>query len=994
MPGWVSLLESLWRNAWATAPLALVVIVLCRALPCRPATRHTLWLIALLGFVAPLFMPARIAHELMDGARSIVGANLGPAKKSDIVERQAPTPPSTPAVTATGEVAPPSSDARQASVVSAATGVAHAPSEPATPISLPQASGSGGSFASNAGWPADNTDPLRPMFIAQAPAMGAAEPSPPGRADAEKAELCPADDRAAPGAELHATDIATNRAATTNPTATVMERGSTEIEPPPSGPATATRPPSSMTLRETMGAWLLVLRGALNALAAAPVLPAQIWLTGLAAMFALLAVRIALFRSRLRGAIEAPSVVQRSVADMARAVGLRYTPQTRMVDARIPPMVWCGRRPVLILPRRLWAELDRSSRRAVLVHELAHLRRRDHWVCWMELLIATVYWWHPLVWLVRRRLAEEADNCCDAWVTYLMPQGRRAYAQAILQTKQFLANQPAGTPTGGMAVTSAGAKRLSRRLKMVMTRSDRPWTSAHGFLLACGVATAGWLAPLAWSCPPEEKPATLAAAKGGAACEAKCETACEAKCETTCEAGQAGQAAAPVPHRIVVPGARAFPRVMSSAAPTTVFQLLHAGQDDPDDRRLDALEAQLRALQEELRAMRAESHRPSPPRAPSPPREPREPREPRAPRAPRPPSPPAPPAAPTPMPAPAPRMRAGQDMTRTYHMEGEKLKKLAQLMLREDVPVRVRVEGDGITVVGSPQQQEIFAAFVDLLNADDKDKEQRRYALDNEGKLQALTELMALPDVPILIRPEDGAISVEGLPSEHRVFKAFVDMISSQRAGQAANSPFGAQAFGADAEALAELSQAYAGLADADFPFGVSVAWDDSAKAWLEAIERTGQYKQFGEKMGELAEKLNEQAERITSRATSARDEATALLEKAGASASREVEAKARALERQARELERQARELERKAREFERRAETREQQRRQEAEAADDAQDADDEEAEEAAAAAPECRTPQPSPAPAAAAPQMVAPVAEQSDIVVYEVPAPPPAR
>ena len=49
----------------------------------------------------------------------------------------------------------------------------------------------------------------------------------------------------------------------------------------------------------------------------------------------------------------------------------------------------------LVIPSGLWAQLDDEGRRAVIYHELAHLSRRDHWVCWIDLLVSIAYWWHP-----------------------------------------------------------------------------------------------------------------------------------------------------------------------------------------------------------------------------------------------------------------------------------------------------------------------------------------------------------------------------------------------------------------------------------------------------------------------------------------------------------------------------------------------------------------------------------------------------------------------
>ena len=49
-----------------------------------------------------------------------------------------------------------------------------------------------------------------------------------------------------------------------------------------------------------------------------------------------------------------------------------------MVRHRVSPLIWCGRRRVLLLPEQLWNDLDDLGRSAVLLHELAHLKEMNH----------------------------------------------------------------------------------------------------------------------------------------------------------------------------------------------------------------------------------------------------------------------------------------------------------------------------------------------------------------------------------------------------------------------------------------------------------------------------------------------------------------------------------------------------------------------------------------------------------------------------------------
>ncbi len=55
-----------------------------------------------------------------------------------------------------------------------------------------------------------------------------------------------------------------------------------------------------------------------------------------------------------------------------------------------------------------------TGSRAILAHEIAHLRRRDHWAVWLELIADVLWWWNPACYFIRRRLHETRESACDA----------------------------------------------------------------------------------------------------------------------------------------------------------------------------------------------------------------------------------------------------------------------------------------------------------------------------------------------------------------------------------------------------------------------------------------------------------------------------------------------------------------------------------------------------------------------------------------------------
>ncbi|OAI49364.1 hypothetical protein AYO44_06430 [Planctomycetaceae bacterium SCGC AG-212-F19] len=229
-----------------------------------------------------------------------------------------------------------------------------------------------------------------------------------------------------------------------------------------------------------------------------------VWLSGSLAWLAVLLVRVQRFRRLLRHARPASSALAAQVANVAKRLGLARSPETVLVPGPVSPMIWCLLGPArLIVPADLLDRLDEPQRKALLAHELAHLRRRDHWVRLLELFAVGLYWWHPVVWWARKALREAEEQCCDAWVVRVLPDAVKAYAVALLETVNFLSDAVALPP---VASGVGQFPILQRRLTMIMCGTHPPALSNAGFLslAALGIALLPW-AP-SWAQGEPEKP--------------------------------------------------------------------------------------------------------------------------------------------------------------------------------------------------------------------------------------------------------------------------------------------------------------------------------------------------------------------------------------------------------------------------------------------------------------------------------------------------------
>ena len=174
------------------------------------------------------------------------------------------------------------------------------------------------------------------------------------------------------------------------------------------------------------------------------------WCAGTTGLLALGTWRALRFRRALALADAAPAAVQAEAARLGERMGLGRVPQLLVTEGRIPPLLWAWiGRARIVLPRELWTRLDRDARRALLVHELAHFRRRDHWVRWLELVATAAFWWVPAVWWLRAMLRDAEEACCDAWVARLLPDAARSYAGGLADDDGFLGRTAAGAASGG-----------------------------------------------------------------------------------------------------------------------------------------------------------------------------------------------------------------------------------------------------------------------------------------------------------------------------------------------------------------------------------------------------------------------------------------------------------------------------------------------------------------------------------------------------------------
>jgi len=181
-----------------------------------------------------------------------------------------------------------------------------------------------------------------------------------------------------------------------------------------------------------------------------------VWLVGIVWQ----ASRIVLQRRELTRLLRGTSACQpeqaQLVAECAHQIGLASGPEVRTTSIAISPFV-CGiRRPCLVLPTQLFAEVEREQLRQIVLHELAHLRRRDLTWCWVTQLMLVGYWFHPVAYWVAYQEQLERELACDHEAMTASGAGASEYAATLVEVMSQSASFP--LPRTAMTVRFDGGQ--------------------------------------------------------------------------------------------------------------------------------------------------------------------------------------------------------------------------------------------------------------------------------------------------------------------------------------------------------------------------------------------------------------------------------------------------------------------------------------------------------------------------------------------------------
>src|SRR5262245_61791797 len=214
---------------------------------------------------------------------------------------------------------------------------------------------------------------------------------------------------------------------------------------------------------------------------------ARVWLAGVC----LLALRIGfglllLEQLRRRNLSSLPAEILTLCHELQQRLGITRVVRYCECQLVAVPSVIGFVRPIVLLPMRALTGLSPEQLEAVIAHELGHVKRFDVVVNFFQVIAETLFFFHPAVWWLNKRIRADREDCCDD--VAIAACGRKFdYARALATMEGWRA-----APELAMAAT--GGAVAGRVARLLGVKSEKYGARAAGMLSAALVLTGALVA--------------------------------------------------------------------------------------------------------------------------------------------------------------------------------------------------------------------------------------------------------------------------------------------------------------------------------------------------------------------------------------------------------------------------------------------------------------------------------------------------------------------
>ncbi|MES2810126.1 MAG: M56 family metallopeptidase [Bacteroidota bacterium] len=186
------------------------------------------------------------------------------------------------------------------------------------------------------------------------------------------------------------------------------------------------------------------------------------------------------YRLKNKNVAPASAEWQNKLDSMAARIGLKqYVALLESGLAKVP-MAIGHLRPVILMPVSLLTALSIEQVEAILMHELAHIRRRDYLVNLLQAMVEVVFFFNPAVLWVSSLIKTERENCCDD-IALAQSSNKAEYITALMTCEEYQQS----TPAYAMAFPGRKNQLVERATRMISNRNNSLSLLEKTLLTAC-----------------------------------------------------------------------------------------------------------------------------------------------------------------------------------------------------------------------------------------------------------------------------------------------------------------------------------------------------------------------------------------------------------------------------------------------------------------------------------------------------------------------------
>lgn len=164
---------------------------------------------------------------------------------------------------------------------------------------------------------------------------------------------------------------------------------------------------------------------------------------------------------------------------LSAKLGIRQSVKLLQSELVKVPLTVGHIRPLILIPVGLFFQLPPGQAETILLHELAHIQRRDYLINLLQSLVETIFFFNPALLWLSAMIREEREACCDD-IVLAHTTGKSEYLEALLTFHEIQAS-------GSNLVMGIGGNALVNRLKRIINHENKRLNKMEKVVLLGGL---------------------------------------------------------------------------------------------------------------------------------------------------------------------------------------------------------------------------------------------------------------------------------------------------------------------------------------------------------------------------------------------------------------------------------------------------------------------------------------------------------------------------